>query len=153
MVIGIYASIDGALGILGGALVASLGTMVIGQAVAGVGFGASFAAALRLILPLAATPQRAGLAAAICLVSYVAFGVPVVVAGRLIASLGVAPTVLWYSAASALSALVALGAQFRLARPDHARSGQTFPPNIRDQISGSGPWQCLIAGEFDIPAT
>jgi len=120
MTIGIYASILGAIGIASGALLASLTTMLIGQAIAGAGFGACFAATLRLVLPLAATHQRAGVAAAIYLVSYIAFGVPVVVAGRLIGSLGVVSTVSWYSAASALLALVGLRAQFRLARPDQA---------------------------------
>lgn len=116
MTIGIYASIFGAIGIAWGASAASLPTMFLGQTVAGVGFGASFAAALRIVLPIAATHQRAGVAAAIYLVSYVAFGVPVVVAGRLTSALGVVQTVFWYSAASTLLALVSLGTQFRLAR-------------------------------------
>lgn len=123
MTIGIYASILGAIGIASGALLASLTTMLIGQAIAGVGFGACFAATLRLVLPLAATHQRAAVAATIFLVSYLAFGAPVVVAGRLTGSFGVVPTVLWYSAVSALLALVSLRAQFRLARCDQASRG------------------------------
>ena len=55
--------------------------MIVGQVIAGVGFGAAFTAALRLILPLAAEHQRAGVVAAIYVVSYVAFGVPIVIAG------------------------------------------------------------------------
>ena len=60
MMIGIYASIVGAIGIIGGVCAGSVAIMIIGQAVAGVGFGASFTASLRLIFPLAAAHQRAG---------------------------------------------------------------------------------------------
>ncbi len=83
MTIGIYASIVGAIGIIGGVSASSLAIMFVGQAVAGVGFGASFTAALRLIFPLAAAHQRAGVVAGIYLVSYLGFGVPVVLAGQL----------------------------------------------------------------------
>lgn len=47
MTIGIAASIAGALGIA----TADLTTMFLGQATAGIGFGAAFTAALRLIIP------------------------------------------------------------------------------------------------------
>jgi predicted MFS family arabinose efflux permease len=116
MTIGICASIVGAIGIIGGASGAGLTIMIIGQTIAGAGFGASFAAALRLVLPLAAAHQRAGIAAAIYLVSYSAFGVPVVIAGELTATTGLVPVVFWYSASSVLLSLVSLGAQLRLMR-------------------------------------
>lgn len=116
MTVGICASIVGAIGIIGGASGAGLTIMIIGQTIAGAGFGASFAAALRLVLPLAAAHQRAGIAAAIYLVSYSAFGVPVVIAGHLTATIGLVPTVFWYSASSVLLSLVSLGAQLRLMR-------------------------------------
>ena len=67
--------------------------MIVGQAIAGVGFGASFTAALRLIFPLVAANQRAGVVAGIYVVSYVAFGVPIVVEGRLVGALGEVPAV------------------------------------------------------------
>ena len=116
MTIGIYASIAGAIGIVGGALAGSLASRFIGQAIAGVGFGASFTAALRLIFPLAAAHQRAAAVAAIYIVSYVAFGVPIVIAGHLAGPLGLVPTVFWYSALTVLLALVSLGAQLKLRR-------------------------------------
>jgi hypothetical protein len=59
MLIGIYASIAGTLGIVTGVLTGSLALMIAGQIVAGVGFGAAFSASLRLIFPLAAAHQRA----------------------------------------------------------------------------------------------
>ena len=119
---GMYASIVGATGIAAGASAGSLATMFFGLTVAGAGFGASFAAALRLVLPLAATDKRAEVASAIYLVSYTAFGAPVVIAGYLTTFLGVASTVVWFSAACAILALASLWAQFRLARSDPARS-------------------------------
>ncbi len=125
MTIGIYASILGALGIIGGVLVGSLATMIVGQAIAGVGFGASFTAALRLILPLVETNQRAAVVAGIYVVSYLAFGVPIVIAGQLTGPLGVVTTVVWYSAVTVLFALLSLGAQLvtkrSSSRPPHNR--------------------------------
>ena len=116
MTVGIYASVVGPVGIIGGVLAGSLTTMIVGQVIAGVGFGAAFTAALRLILPLAAEHQRAGVVAAIYVVSYVAFGVPIVIAGYLSGPLGVVPTVVWYSAVAVLLALLSLGAQLRTNR-------------------------------------
>jgi MFS family permease len=114
MTIGIYASIVGALGIISGALAGVLAIMMVGQAIAGVGFGASFTAALRLIFPLALPHQRAGVVGVIYIVSYVAFGVPIVIAGQLTGPLGVVPTVSAYTALTLLLALISLGGQLRL---------------------------------------
>nr|MEA2798836.1 hypothetical protein [Phenylobacterium sp.] len=116
MTIGIYAAIIGAIGIITGALAESLAIMMIGQAIAGVAFGAAFTASLRLIFPLAPVHQRAGVVATIYLVSYTAFGVPIVAAGELAGTLGLVPTVFWYSAVTVLLALISLWAQLRLRR-------------------------------------
>jgi predicted MFS family arabinose efflux permease len=116
MTIGIYASILGAIGIYAGASIGSLATMFIGQAIAGLGFGAAFTAALGLIVPLVAAHQRAGVVAGIYVVSYVGLGVPVVAAGQLTEPLGVVPMVGWYSAVVVLLSLFSLGAQQRLKR-------------------------------------
>jgi Major Facilitator Superfamily len=117
MTIGIYASIAGAVGIIGGVYAGSLAVMMIGQAIAGVGFGASFSAALRLVFPLAAAHQRAGVVAGIYVVSYVAFGVPIVIEGRLAGPLGEVPAVVCYTALTVLLALVSLIAQARIRTP------------------------------------
>ncbi|MEV8372749.1 MFS transporter [Kribbella sp. NPDC056861] len=114
MTIGIYASIIGAVGIITGVLVGSLAVVIVGQAVAGVGFGASFTAALRLIFPLAAPHQRAGVVAGIYLVSYLALGVPIIVEGQLVGPLGEVPAVFWYTAVTILLAAISLIAQLRL---------------------------------------
>jgi MFS family permease len=116
MTIGIYASIIGPLVIFTGASAGSLATMFVGQAIAGIGFGAAFTAALGLLIPLVAPHQRAGVVASIYVVSYVGLGLPVVVAGQLTDSLGVVPTVGWYTAVVVLLALLSLAAQQRLKR-------------------------------------
>jgi hypothetical protein len=99
--------------------------MFVGQAIAGVGFGASFTAALRLIFPLAPPHQRAGVVAVIYIISYVAFGVPIVIAGLLTESLGVVPTVIGYSAVTVLLALLSLGGQVLLGRNTPSAVGST----------------------------
>jgi MFS family permease len=68
-------------------LAGSLTVMIVGQVIAGLGLGAAFSASLRLIFPLAAAHQRAGIVAGIYVVAYVAFGLPVVIAGQLAAPL------------------------------------------------------------------
>ncbi|MEU4679154.1 MFS transporter [Micromonospora sp. NPDC023737] len=116
MTIGIYASLVGALGIIGGVFAGSLAVMIIGQAIAGVGFGASFTAALRLVFPLAAAHQRAGLVGGIYIVSYVAFGLPIVAEGQLTGPLGEVPAVVCYTALTVLLTLISLAAQIRITR-------------------------------------
>ena len=116
MLIGIRACIVGAVGLAVGAAIGSLPVMLIGQAVSGAAFGAAFTASLKLIVPLAQAHQRAAVAAAIYLVSYLAFGIPIVVAGRLVEDLGLVQTVVWYSVATTLLALCSLLAQSRLRR-------------------------------------
>jgi predicted MFS family arabinose efflux permease len=124
MTIGIYASILGAVGIIGGAAVGSLVTMFAGQAIAGLGFGAAFTASLGLVIPLAAAHRRAGVVAGIYVVSYLGLGVPVVLAGQLTDVLGVVPTVGFYSAVVVLLALFSLGAQERIKRTQpHKKAG------------------------------
>ena len=134
MSIGIVAAIMGPIVIIGGALLASLATMIVGQAIAGVGFGASFTAALRLIVPLVATNQRAGVVAGIYIVSYLAFGVPIVVAGQLTGALGPVPTVIWYSAVTIVLALISLAAHVRIERDDRRRRVDIVnaPPLLAD---------------------
>jgi MFS family permease len=116
------ASIVGAIGIIAGVYTESLAIMITGQAVAGVGFGASFTASLRLIFPLAAAHQRAGVVGSIYLVSYLTFGVPVIIAGQLASPFGLVPTVFWYSSITVLLALIGLRAQRKLSRQSPSAS-------------------------------
>lgn len=123
MTIGIYASILGGIGIASGPLVGSLTVMIVGQTIAGAGFGASFAASLRLIVPLAAGHQRATVVASIYLVSYLAFGAPIVIAGQLVEPAGLVPTVFWYTVTTVLLALIGLRAQRSLSSRIAERTG------------------------------
>ncbi|WP_374893406.1 MFS transporter [Herbiconiux sp. P16] len=116
MTIGISAAVVGSVGIIGGVFAGSLAVMFIGQAVAGVAFGASFTAALRLIFPLAEAHQRAGVVAAIYVVSYVAFGLPIIIEGQLVGVIGEVPSVVAYTALTVLLTLISLVAQARLKR-------------------------------------
>ncbi|WP_426507254.1 MFS transporter [Dactylosporangium sp. McL0621] len=130
MTAGIIASIIGPVGIAVGAAAGSLATMFAGQAIAGLGFGAAFTAALGLIVPLADPDQRAGAVAGIYVVSYLGLGAPVVIAGALTNVLGVVATVGGYSAVVVLLALISLTAQRRLKRRTHREESKvdTCPP-------------------------
>jgi hypothetical protein len=108
--------LTGAAATIGGVLAGSLAAMLAGQAIAGVGFGAAFTAALQLLIPLVRAQERAGLVAAIYVVSYVAFGVPIVVEGELVGPLGEVPSVVAYSALTIFLALTSLIGQRRLTR-------------------------------------
>lgn len=120
--VGVRAALVGAAAIIGGVLAGSLAVMIVGLVIAGVAFGASFSAALRLIFPLAAADQRAGVVSAIYVVSYLAFGLPIVIEGQLVGPLGEVPAVVCYTAVTMLLAVISLIAQARLRRTQ-ARAG------------------------------
>lgn len=86
----------------------SLPGLVVGSAIAGVGFGAGFQAPLRMLLATAAPTHRAGLLSTIYVVSYLAFGVPAVVGGLLEPAIGLVPVIAGYGAFIVLAAVVAL---------------------------------------------
>ncbi len=82
--------------------------MLFGTIVAGVGFGASYGAALRALLPHAASHERAGLLSAYFVESYLAFALPTIAAGLAAPHIGLVATALIYGSALALSAIVTL---------------------------------------------
>lgn len=86
----------------------SLPGLVVGSAIAGVGFGAGFQAPLRMLLATAAPTHRAGLLSTIYVVSYLAFGVPAVIGGLLEPTVGLVPVIAGYGAFIVLAAAVAL---------------------------------------------
>jgi MFS family permease len=59
-----------------------------GTAIAGIGFGAGFQGGIRLVAPLAAAHQRAGVLSLLYIVSYLGLSVPVVLAGVAVANGG-----------------------------------------------------------------
>jgi MFS family permease len=133
ILVGIFASIAGILGIVAGVITGNLGIMMIGQIIAGIGFGAAFSGALRLILPLAAAHQRAGIVAGIYVVAYIAFGLPVVITGQLAAFLGLVPAIAWYGAVTVLLALISLFAQLRIGRHSRASNSSSLPSSASTQ--------------------
>ena len=79
-----------------------------GAIVAGVGFGASFLGAMRLLLPLAHAHERAGLMSTFLVLSYLAFCVPSLLAGLAVKSQGLIMTTNVYGAVVVVLALLAL---------------------------------------------
>jgi hypothetical protein len=121
LVMGIWAAILGSATIILGVLIRTLPLMIAGQAIAGIAFGASFTAALSLILPLSQPHQRAGVVAGLYVVSYTAFGVPIMIEGQLSQAIGEVPAVVAYSLATILLAFLSLTAQARIASSGRAR--------------------------------
>jgi hypothetical protein len=79
-----------------------------GAVVAGVGFGASFLGALRLLLPLAHAHERGALMAAFLALSYLAFCIPALIAGVSIKTAGLVATTNVYGGVVVLLAVSAL---------------------------------------------
>jgi MFS family permease len=93
-----------------GAIVATASAAFLaGTAVAGIGFGLAYLGCFRIVIALAAPGQRAGLLAAIFIVSYLAFSVPALIAGVATTQFGLRPTALVYSAALAVLIAAAAG--------------------------------------------
>jgi hypothetical protein len=90
--------------------------MFFGTIVAGLGFGASYGASLRVLLPLASNHERAGLLSAYFVESYLAFALPAIAAGLAAPRFGLAATALVYGSTLALSALVTLAVETAAAR-------------------------------------
>jgi MFS family permease len=79
-----------------------------GTMIAGAGFGSTFSATLRALLPTAEPHQRAGLLSAFYLQSYLAFAVPAVVAGLSVPVIGLATTAYIYGAVIILLAFISM---------------------------------------------
>lgn len=90
--------------------------MFLGTIVAGLGFGASYGASLRVLLPLASAHERAGLLSAYFVESYLAFALAALAAGLAAPRFGLVTTALVYGSALALSALVTLAVETLAAR-------------------------------------
>lgn len=111
MIFGSSALILGVATTLAGIQLSSASVFFAGAAVAGAGFGAGFQGAIRTVIPLAATHERAGLLSAVYVVSYLAMGLPAVIGGFLVVDGGgLLPTAREYGAAvMALAALALIG--------------------------------------------
>jgi predicted MFS family arabinose efflux permease len=137
--------LGGCLALIVGALVtlASIETstpavLFVGTAVAGLGFGPAFLGAYRATIASAPSDDRAGLIAAIYIVSYLATGIPAVIGGIATSRYGLHKTAVVYSvavaalAATAVSLLIRRMATGRAARetphPDAPPGPGTVPP-------------------------
>jgi len=91
-----------------------------GSAIAGAGFGSGFQGGIRMVVPLAAAHQRAGLVSLLYVVSYLGLGVPAVLAGfGVVHGGGLIPTTRYYGAAVIALAALAL---FGLLKNRHGRA-------------------------------
>lgn len=106
MMTGCFALLTGTATTFGAIEASSAPTLLIGAAIAGVGFGLSFFGSLRALSALVTARERASLVAAVFIEAYAAFSIPVVIAGLGATRFGLHWTALVYSAA--LTALVAL---------------------------------------------
>jgi MFS family permease len=79
-----------------------------GSVVAGVGFGAGFSGAFKTVVSLSPPTERAGLIAAVYVLSYLGFSLPAVAAGVAVTHAGLLPTTNVYGSVVAALALVAL---------------------------------------------
>ena len=123
----------GCLALLSGAamtfasVVAAAGTaLLVGTALAGAGFGLAYLGAFRTSIMPVSPRERAGVLAAIYIISYLAFSIPALAAGLATRRFGLHDTALVYSASVAL--LVAVTLSGRL-----FRRGARVPPL-------GGPW-------------
>jgi MFS family permease len=114
--LGVVAVVLGAGSVVVAVTAADLPLLLVGGAVGGFGFGATFSGALRSLAPLAEAHERGGMLSAMYVVSYLAFGVPAIVAGRLVATLGLMPVVVGFGGVVLAGAALALVMQVRFAR-------------------------------------
>lgn len=82
--------------------------LLAGTVIAGAGFGSTFSATLRALLPTAGPHQRAGLLSAFYLQSYLAFSVPAVMAGLSVPRIGLSTTAYIYGAVIILLAFISM---------------------------------------------
>ncbi|ABS05892.1 MFS transporter [Kineococcus radiotolerans] len=111
-----------------------------GALVAGIGFGAGFQGALRGVLATAPAHERAGVLAAVYVVSYLVFGVPAVVAGLLATRIGLSEVVTGYAGLVVLAGVAGL----LLGRAERRRAAAGVPAPRRpapagSPLEGSGP--------------
>jgi hypothetical protein len=111
MLAGIAALITGVAVTVAAVSLGSVAVFFAGSAIAGAGFGSGFQGGIRMVVPLAAAHQRAGLVSLLYVVSYLGLGVPAVLAGfGVVHGGGLVPTTRYYGAAViALAALALFG--------------------------------------------
>ena len=109
MLIGILALVAGVSVTILGVSLGSAMVFFAGSAIAGAGFGSGFQGGIRMVVPLAAAHERAGLVSLLYVVSYLGLGVPAVLAGfGVVHGGGLIDTTRYYGAAVIAMAALAL---------------------------------------------
>jgi len=90
---------------------------LVGSAIAGLGFGPSFAGSLRALAPLVGLTERGELLTAVYVTSYLGFSVPALAAGVLTTHIGLRATANAYAAVIVALAVIATVAYAVRARP------------------------------------
>jgi hypothetical protein len=85
----------------------------VGLRLGGIGFGAAFTSALRLLIPAVQAQDRAATISAVYVVAYLGFSIPVILVGQLPAPLGLIPAIARYASATFALAIISLIGQFR----------------------------------------
>jgi MFS family permease len=111
----------------------------IATAVAGTGFGGGFQGGLRMVVPLAAPHERAGVISSVYVVSYLALGAPAVGAGFLVDHVGVLATARDYTLFIIGLATIALSAAL-------VRAWSSRPAAGRSSVCGPLPGSLQQAG-------
>ena len=107
--------------------------LFLGSGVAGLGFGAAFAASFRALAPLAEPNERAALIGAVYVVSQIAASVPAVIAGLAVTRYGLRDTATVYAIVIALALAAALATGRTLHAPRRAAgitTGETTESEI-----------------------
>jgi MFS family permease len=105
---GLPALITGVALALGALQLESNALFLAGAAIAGLGFGPTFAGVFRVLSELAPADQRGALVSSVFAVSYLAFSVPAVAAGAAVTDLGLRDTAEIYGVALIAVAAIAL---------------------------------------------
>ena len=108
MLSGVLALITGVAVTVIGVSLGSAALFFAGSVIAGAGFGSGFQGGIRMVVPLAAAHQRAGLVSLLYVVSYLGLGVPAVLAGFGAVHDGLISTARYYGAAVIALAVLAL---------------------------------------------
>jgi MFS family permease len=110
---GIPALVSGVAITLAGVGTQFVGLMLAGTIVAGLGFGAAFAGAMRTVMPLAQAHERAGLLSAFYVEGYLSFSLPAILAGLLVPMTGLPLAAYVYGAAVIVLAIASRVAMAR----------------------------------------
>jgi hypothetical protein len=90
--------------------------LLIGTAIAGLGFGSTFSGVFRALLPTAEPDQRAGLLSAFYVQCYLAFSLPAVAAGLSVPAIGLSTAAYIYGAVVIVLALISMTASLWMER-------------------------------------